>query len=226
MAYQSKLLQSLSTQKISTPNAGISLLSVEPDTEPVIQIDADLRIIEVPEVLQNIAVTGDHLSETIYFNCPRFFDGEDLSNHTCIIRFINAGNEYGEDNVVNMEVNESSLYFGWALDNNATKYSGEVNFTVQFETCDEDGSNVQYQWQTTPATLTILPALDIDSTISDSEINEILFRNLTDRVNALQENVATLQSQISSLSEILEEINTMKNEINYLKENVVYTLSE
>ena len=98
MAFKSSLLskatnsQSIANSMNSTnPEHGISLMMLEPDTEPIIQIESDLRHITIPKELYNIAVTGDHLSETIYFQIPRYFDGEDLSGHDCLIRYINAG---------------------------------------------------------------------------------------------------------------------------------------
>lgn len=50
-------------------------MSVNPSSEPKIIIDADLRIITVPEELIDIGVVGDHYAETVYFDCPRFSTG-------------------------------------------------------------------------------------------------------------------------------------------------------
>lgn len=228
MAYNSKILNQMmstaSTVSSSTPqmtnsNSGISLMMVNPDEEPVIQIEADLRTIIVPDVLKNIAVTGDHLSETIYFSCPRYFDGEDLSKHTCIVRFINAGNEYGEDDTVDMTVEDNSLKFGWALDNRVTRYRGTIQFTIQFET-----GNVDYQWQTTPAELNILPGINVEETITDKD--DTLFRSLTRQISDLQDRVSRLEGNVLDLQELLEDIEKLKADVKYLKENVVYTISE
>ena len=228
MAYNSKILNQMmstaSTVSSSTPqmtnsNSGISLMMVNPDEEPVIQIEADLRTIIVPDVLKNIAVTGDHLSETIYFSCPRYFDGEDLSKHTCIVRFINAGNEYGEDDTVDMTVEDNSLKFGWALDNRVTRYRGTIQFTIQFET-----GNVDYQWQTTPAELNILPGINVEETITDKD--DTLFRSLTRQISDLQDRVSRLEGNVLDLQELLEDIEKLKADVEYLKENVVYTISE
>lgn len=230
MAYQSALLkQAISSQSAQNTqnqnlnnitNAGISLLSVNPEDEPVIQIDADLRTINIPEELKNIAVTGDHLSETIYFSCPRYFDGEDLSEHTCIIRFINAGNEYGESEVIDLTSDENTIKFGWAINNYVTRYSGTIHFTVQFETRND---SIDYQWQTTPAQLTILPGLNIESTITDRD--DVLFRTLSNQIAILQQKVESFESALSDISDLQDIISALEYEVNYLKENVVYTLS-
>ena len=221
MGYKSKLLSQISADN-SDKTQSISLLMANPELEPVIQIESDLRTITIPDELKNIAVVGDHLSETIYFSCPRYFDGEDLSSHTCIIRFINAGHEYGESPAVDMEPDEEMLKFGWAIDRYATKYDGVINFTVQFETKDSNG--ISYQWQTQPAQLSILPALDIDDTINGD--NELLFRTLSNQVADLQEKTSNFETQILEIESIKKDIENLKSEINYLKENVVYTLTE
>lgn len=223
--YQSKLLNqaivNTTVSKIKNSNSiSVSPLSVNPDEEPIIEIDADLRTITIPNELRDIAVTGDHLSETIYFSCPRYFDGEDLSLHTCIIRFINAGNEYGETNAISLESSDDRITFGWAIDNYATRYSGTLTFTIQFETRKD---NIDYQWQTTPAHLNILPGLNIESTITDQD--DILFRTLSNQISILQKKVEALERISSNIADLQNTITTLRSEVDYLKENVVYTLS-
>lgn len=219
MIYKSKLLN----QAINVDNSipAISPLMVEPENEPVIEINADLRHITIPEELKDIAVTGDHLCETIYFSCPRYFDGEDLSNHSCIIRYINAGNEYGECDVVDITTENDRIKFGWSIDNKATRYSGIIKFTVQFETISD---SVEYQWQTTPAELNILPGLNIESTITDQD--DVLFRSLTRRISALEEKVTEFDITIQAIENLIHQINQLQKDVDYLKENVVYTLSD
>lgn len=219
MIYKSKLLN----QAINVDNSipAISPLMVEPENEPVIEINADLRHLTIPEELKDIAVTGDHLCETIYFSCPRYFDGEDLSNHSCIIRYINAGNEYGECDVVDITTENDRIKFGWSIDNKATRYSGIIKFTVQFETISD---SIEYQWQTTPAELNILPGLNIESTITDQD--DVLFRSLTRRISALEEKVAEFDITIQAIENLINQINQLQKDVDYLKENVVYTLSD
>lgn len=222
--YKSKLLndvmkemQSVNKNEVSN---NVSLLIADPEGEPVIQIDSDLRKITIPDELKDIAVAGDHLSETIYFTCPRYFDGNDLSEHRCLIRYINAGNEYGEADVKDLNAETDTIKFGWALDNYVTRYSGIVSFTVQFETVDD---TLKYQWQTTPAELNILAALNIEETITDK--NDTLFRTLSNQVAILQEKVKSLEEEIEVLKSSAQTISSIQNDVNYIKENVVYTLA-
>ena len=200
--------------------SAVTLIAQDND-EPALTIDSNLRKITVPQQLYNIGVAGDHLCEEIFFECPRYFDGNDLSEHDCIIRFINAGKEYGESNITNMTVNEDSLVFGWKLDNYVTRYSGVISFTVQFETA-KDG--IQYQWQTTPAQLNILAGLNIEQTITEKD--DVLFRTLSNQVNDLQKSVEQLKIQVSMIDSLKSQVDKLSADVKYLQENVVYTLDE
>lgn len=223
MAYKSSLLNtsSMFSQSISQTSfleSTPSLMMVNPNKEPIIEIDADLRKITVPQKLYNIGVAGDCCAETIFFSCPRYFDGEDLSLHTCIIRCINARKEYFEDNIVEMNVSDDNLHFGWKLDERATRYSGVINFTVQFETVN---SGCGYQWQTTPAQLNILAGLNIEETITEKD--DTLFRTLSNQVQLLQSSVDSLILQVDTLLTMKNQLDKLTLEIENLKNNVVYT---
>lgn len=223
MTYRSSLLNTSSISNsqnnsiVNTP----SLLLLEPETEPVIEIDSDLRKITVPRELYNIGVVGDHLAEVIYFKCPRYFDGKDLSKHTCIIRCINAGNEYFEIPTVEMTVENNILHFGWELDNCATRYSGIIKFTVQFETVN---NGIKYQWQTTPATLNILAGLNIEETITEKD--DTLFRTLSIQVQNLQRQVDDLVQSTESYSSIKSQLDKLTLEVEKLKNTVVYVYDD
>lgn len=220
MAFKSTLLNTTSsalTSEVFSLAGTPSLMMIEPDTEPIIEIDSDLRKITVPQELYNIGVQGDHLAETIFFTCPRYFDEKDLSEHSCIIRCINAGKEYFESPVVEMVAENDTLRFGWELDNRATRYSGVINFTVQFETVD---NGVKYQWQTTPATLNILAGLNIEETITEKD--DMLFRSLSNQVQSLQYQVDSLITEVEYLASMKTQLDTLTSEVNNLKNNVVY----
>lgn len=224
MAYKSTFLNTTSsglTSQLQIQSHSIenipSLMMLNPDTEPVIEIDADLRKITVPQELYNIGVAGDCCAETIYFTCPRYFDGEDLSLHTCIIRCINAKKEYFEDETVEMNVNEDNLHFGWKVDERATRYSGIINFTVQFETIN---NGCKYQWQTTPATLNVLEGLKIEETITEKD--DTLFRSLSNQVQSIQHQMDSLSLQVETLLTMKNQLDKLIMDFESLRNNVVY----
>lgn len=216
VSFKSSLLNNNPVSSDDVP----ALMTLNPSTEPIFEIDVDTRKIKVPQELYNICVSGDHLSEKIYFKCPRYFDDEDFSTHTCLIRFTNAKKVYGESPVVDMKIETDFLTFGWAIDNRATAYNGEISFTVQFETINE---GIKYQWQTTPAKLNVMAGLDIESALSDK--NDTVFRSLTKQVADLQEIVNKLQIKSGTIDGLSVMVNKLSEDVKYLQDNVVYTLN-
>ena len=225
MIYTSKTLnQIMNTMNNGTTldDSNVSLRMVDPISEPIIQIESDLRTINVPNELRKIAVTGDHLSETIYFSCPKYFDGQDLSQHNCIIRFVNAGNEYGESQTTDLEIGDNTIKFGWKIDNHVTRYSGNIYFTVQFETVSD---RIEYQWQTTPAELYVLPGLNIEEALTDKD--DILFRSLTRRISILEDKFSQFEIVIQDVKTLQEQVDILQNDVGYLHKNAAYiTLDE
>ena len=211
-----QIMQNTSSTDISPYS--VSLMMLDQDIEPIIEIDSDSRKIVVPEKLFNIAVTGDHHCETIYFKISRYFDGTDLSNHDCIIRFFNAGHEYGEEDVCDVEIFEDYIKFGWNIDNRVTRYSGEIEFSVQFETIDE------YQWQTIPSKLNILQGINVENAITDKD--DSIFRTLSRQIDYIKKQISLIQIETNKVSELSQQIDSLIDDVNYLKENVVYTLNE
>ena len=57
-----------------------------PNLEEHIKIGLD-RHITVPESLKRIAVQYDHNVETVTFDCPRYWDGHDMSKMTVYINY-------------------------------------------------------------------------------------------------------------------------------------------
>ena len=72
-------------------NNGISLLIAgeNTDTEPHFVIN-DNRVISVPSELRTIAVQYDHNIETVTFDCPRYWDGHDMSKMVVYINYERA----------------------------------------------------------------------------------------------------------------------------------------
>jgi len=138
-----------------------------------------------------------------------------------LIRYINAGKEYGESDVCDVDVANEYIKFGWKIDNCATRYSGVLKFTVQFETIQ---NGVEYQWQTTPAELFILAGLDIEKTLSEKD--DVLFRTLTTQIQDIQKILSSIQIETDKISSLESQIEKLTNDVEYLKENVVYTLTE
>lgn len=198
MSYKSNLLDYLhgtnvndEAVRVQDTELGGGLSDVQPLEEGVMLVDITTKKITIPSSFKNVIVEGDHLSETIFFLIARKADGLDLSQHKCLVRYVNAGNEYGESEVYVAELLEDTIKFGWTVDNKISRFKGSVFFTIQFETV-RDG--IQYQWQTQPATLTISEGLNVESTIPEDD------KTLYQRLLMLIQNVSTSVGSLSDLT--------------------------
>ena len=117
-----------------------SIAILLPSDERIYNVDLNSRKIEAPEFL---SVEKDHHAECIYFMVDRFFDNMDLSNTVCVIQYINAG---GEERVYAVPYYDITTYydkdhpkmiFPWAIGGEATKYAGNVEFSIRFYKINE-----------------------------------------------------------------------------------------
>lgn len=156
--------ETLSTLKAIQASYSPMPFLLDPDVEPRFVINSDERTIVIPEEFKFLAVKMDHLSERIYFDIPRYFDGEDLATKICVVQYINANGEEvveGIASIVDVDYTSEAdkIIFRWDVDNNVTKYAGDVSFSVRFYTISDD-NRFTYSWNTIPATLPVLDTID------------------------------------------------------------------
>ena len=124
----------------------IQLYTVDHKTEPHIVIDAD-RTITVPKTLQRLAVQYDHNVETVTFDCPRYWDGLDMSAMSVWINYKRSDKEkgcYRAANVVPDEIDESMMHFDWTVSRNVSEVKGPIIFIVCIRRADENDNEVNH----------------------------------------------------------------------------------
>jgi hypothetical protein len=135
MTEAQKLLSSMTTSYL-----------VNPAREPHIVIDTK-RVIHVPKELQRIAVQYDHSIETVTFDCPRYWDGIDMSKMYIYVNFMRQDRVKGRylcKNVQVDSVNENIMHFTWTLEQDATLVKGKLRFLVCIMKTGEDGVLVNH----------------------------------------------------------------------------------
>ena len=152
MSGANELLDSLSPEEIAEYSGTRVVASIQnevlhidyvlddPEDEPRIIIDSD-RVVTVPEELKKIAVQFDHNIETVRFECPRYWDNNDLYDMDIYVNYANGTNK-GQFPVQNIAVEGDIIYFDWTLENNATKYKGPIIFLVCAKSVDEGGYDI------------------------------------------------------------------------------------
>lgn len=154
-----------------------SLAVLLPGTEKIYKVDLAARQIEAPEYL---SVQDDHRSEVVYFRCPRYFDTIDLSQLVCIVQYINAAGEGRVYAVPYYDVDTLSdtneMLFPWAIEGEATKAAGDVQYSIRFFLLEKNVINKKllYNLSTVAATSKVLVGIDVDPKdweISDKEFH-------------------------------------------------------
>ena len=187
-----------------------------PSNEPRFIIDANSREINIPFEFSFLGVIGDHKAETIYFEIDRYFDDVDLSEHTCVIQFINKNPQTLKFNeglypVTTMDINsiDGKIIFGWNIMNDATQIAGDIHFSIRFYSIDSN-NKFTYNFNTLTANSIILDTLDVKHT-TITEISPSELQAWNDKMNqinlkseqALQKTIEILQTyEIASVDEI------------------------
>lgn len=114
-------------------------------------IDADTRIITVPQEYMLLGVENDKKVERLYFKCPKIVgDNIDLSTgFQLFISFVNAGNEADAYHIDDMQVEGDSITFSWLLGEAVTRFQGNVQFAFCAIKPGEEGEPDLNRWNTT-----------------------------------------------------------------------------
>lgn len=118
----------------------------ETTTEGHIIIGND-RYITVPDELKRLAVQYDHNIETVTFDCPRYWDGIDMSGMHVYINYLRSDRETGayQADSVSIDGNDSSImHFDWIISKNVTMAIGKVAFLVCIKKVDSNGNEVNH----------------------------------------------------------------------------------
>lgn len=151
-----------------------------PVDEEVFKIDANTRMIEVPENFgkNGIAVQGDEVAEVIYFKIARYFDFMDLNNTEIYIQYEDptGHKDVCQEWVRDIESDPDYLIFGWALGDPVTKHAGRLKFSVRFIAWDEETGKPLYSLSTieTGAHINSSLNLNIDAVSAKDENDKIV----------------------------------------------------
>lgn len=150
-------------------DSGISVQLADPTTEPHIVIGDD-RFISVPKELQRIAVQYDHDVETVTFDCPRYWDGLDMSELRIYINYMRKDREvacYKATDITVDDVDANIMHFNWTISRNVSEVKGELKFLVCIKKGDEDGNEVNHWNSELNTEMYISEGLEVEPSIFD-----------------------------------------------------------
>lgn len=193
MSLANEMLNGMNPDEVST-------YSVDPTTEEHIVIGADRRI-TVPAALKRIAVQYDHNVETVTFDCPRYWDGLDMSVMVVYINYRLPNGDLGSyiaDNVVVDDTDETVMHFNWTISKNVTIHKGNMTFLVCIKKNDANGVEENHWNSELNNELYISEGLACSGTVI-VEYPDIITQLLTqmDAVTELVGNIDTLLDDIN-----------------------------
>ena len=197
------------------------------------------RYIVVPESLRKIAVQHDHNSETVTFDCPKYWDGVDMSTKKIYINYMRADEVPGSymcspdtngDVVTTTDPKDPSMmHFTWKLSGHVTAVNGIISFLVCIKEATNTGKE-SFHWNTELCQeLKISKGFETDEMYSEPQnadvITQILLRMETFEVtvdNAVQE----ANKALKLAGDTLTQVGTLKTQAETAATNAAASASE
>ena len=133
------------------------------------EIDLNTRSISAPPEFQDfIGVVGEHKSETLTFQCDRYYDTVDLARMMIVVEYINADGEGRVSPILMRDYTtfKDKIVFDWVIDAAMTGKAGIVKFDVRFymigAKLDDGGSPLVYSLRTLPYSTKVVDTLPLD----------------------------------------------------------------
>lgn len=123
-----------------------SLSETSTTEEPHIVINSD-RSITVADSVKKIAVQFDHNVNTVTFDCPRYWDGRDLSEMNILINYIRSdgyNDKCAAESVAVDESDENIIHFDWIIIRDITEVSGTLTISVCGRKLNDNGVEVNH----------------------------------------------------------------------------------
>ena len=136
MSKAEELLQTVSSTPVVTAGAG------EGEEHIVIGMD---RVVTVPDALKNIGVQFDHNIETVTFDCPRYWDGIDMSVMKIYVNYMRIDGHVGMHLCNNLIVGDDIMSFDWTISGDVTNVEGNIQFLICIKKTDAEG-NEENHW--------------------------------------------------------------------------------
>ena len=143
------------------------------DSDPHFSINADTRIITYTSPEKLILIQGDHNSEIVTFDIPRYIDGHDMMLSDVVqVHYINidSNNSHNRNSgiyeVLDLQVSPDDENFcvcSWLISKNATLFVGPLTFTLRFACTN--ASKLVYVWNTA-----IYNGIPVSNGIDNSDI--------------------------------------------------------
>lgn len=188
----------------------------------ILEIDNDLRTINIPVSVKNIGVESDDDVKRLEFTMPKQYGEFDLSQFRIRINYVNANGDKSIYLVEDKKVSGDNITFSWLVGRNVTKYKGQVNFIVCLKLSDGKGKILK-ELNTTLCRLEVLEGLEVVPVIDEktTDIIEQLLRMVeTETTGAVQKVTEEGNKQVKEVQKAAQEIAADREQIQKNAESV------
>ena len=200
----------------------------------ILEIDNDLRTINIPVSVKNIGVESDDDVKRLEFTMPKQYGEFDLSQFRIRINYMNANGDKSIYLVEDKKVSGDNITFSWLVGRNVTKYKGQVSFIICLKLSDEKGKILK-ELNTTLCKLEVLEGLEVVPVIDEktTDIIEQLLRMVeTETTGTVQKiteegkkQVAEVQKAAQGITADREQINANKTDITEMYKNEDFNIA-
>lgn len=174
-------------------------------------IDAETRVINIPDGEEHLGVEGDVGTGHKYFKCPRIVgdDRIDLNEHQIYISYVKTNTAKATKfvgdpalyhcNDVALDETGDYITFSWEMSGDVFKTQGLIAFKVMAK--KTDGESVKTCWNTRPAIGTVCMTVP-DDIEGIAELYPDIITQLLDRMNAVEE-IATVEAMQGYVNDYL-----------------------
>ena len=217
MSQAENLLEELMNNQVMT-------MSLDPANEPHIVIGSD-RIAFVPEELVKIAVQYDHNVETVTFDCPRYWDGLDMSEMRVYINYQRSDGVVGMSIPKNLhvdEVDDTVMHFDWTITRGATLVPGVLSFNVCIKKPTRTGDEENHWNSELNSQMMVSKGLEYEEQKNPQHAD--LISDLIDRMEETQLAVETAGIFITTeqMNSLLAQFDSLKEELAKRTETVLF----
>ena len=194
------------------------------ETEPHIVISSD-RYISVPEELRKIAVQYDHNVETVTFDCPRYWDGLDMSEMRIYVNYKRSDGAVGMSLTKNVSVDENNadmMHFDWTITRGATMTSGTLSISVCIKKPTIKGDEENHWNSEINNQLTVSPGLEYEEQNNPQQADLI-----SDLINRMEETELAVEKAgifvtTEQMNSFLAQFESLKDELAKRTETVPF----
>lgn len=173
-------------------------------SEMTITINKD-RSISVPEILEKSIVQRDHNIESIPFNCPRYWYGNDISTMAIYVVFDSENESATEEkplrdvcSKVEVDADDPNmLHFVWTVTKNASKHTGKLAWKVCAIATDDAGNETIHWNSHMCRAMEVQEGMEADDYVPEQYPDE--YSHLVQRVNALEQELGMQMEAVASL---------------------------